>query len=173
MDDSESSQFGCRTRCRAALALGLSLRPTPAGGSGWKLHRCERSISRVVAHRRALIIRFRPRRNCEKDESMIARISLLLLVSIVLFSSPAPNTFSAEAPQKRALVRMGLAARSTTSMPFFVAKERGFFREEGLDVELIVMQAIKRFRRRWGTARNSLPRPARPLVPLLEAPTSK
>ncbi len=40
-------------------------------------------------------------------------------------------------------VRMGLAARSTTSMPFFVAKERGFFAEEGLDVELIVMQAIQ------------------------------
>jgi len=38
---------------------------------------------------------------------------------------------------------MGLAARSTTSMPFFVAKERGFFREEGLEVELIVMQAIQ------------------------------
>ncbi|HYT57491.1 MAG TPA: ABC transporter substrate-binding protein [Verrucomicrobiae bacterium] len=74
---------------------------------------------------------------------MIARISLPLLVSIVLFGSPAPNTFSAEGPQKRTLVRMGLAARSTTSMPFFVAKERGFFREEGLDVELIVMQAIQ------------------------------
>ena len=28
-------------------------------------------------------------------------------------------------------------------MPFFVARERGFFREEGLDVELIVMQAIQ------------------------------
>ena len=28
-------------------------------------------------------------------------------------------------------------------MPFFVAKERGFFREEGLEVELIVMQAIQ------------------------------
>ncbi|HEY7217751.1 MAG TPA: ABC transporter substrate-binding protein, partial [Candidatus Binatia bacterium] len=40
-------------------------------------------------------------------------------------------------------VRMALAARSTTSMPYFVAKERGFFREEGLDVELIVMQAIQ------------------------------
>ncbi|HEY3152679.1 MAG TPA: ABC transporter substrate-binding protein [Candidatus Binatia bacterium] len=74
---------------------------------------------------------------------MIARISLLLLVSIVLFGSLAPNTFSAEGPQKRTLVRMGLAARSTTSMPFFVAKERGFFREEGLEVELIVMQAIQ------------------------------
>lgn len=28
-------------------------------------------------------------------------------------------------------------------MPFFVAQERGFFREEGLEVELIVMQAIQ------------------------------
>ena len=28
-------------------------------------------------------------------------------------------------------------------MPYFVAKERGFFKEEGLDVELIVMQAIQ------------------------------
>jgi ABC-type nitrate/sulfonate/bicarbonate transport system substrate-binding protein len=82
-------------------------------------------------------------RNREKHQSMIARISLLLLVSIVPFGSLAPNTFSAEGPQKRTLVRMGLAARSTTSMPFFVAKERGFFREEGLEVELIVMQAIQ------------------------------
>jgi NitT/TauT family transport system substrate-binding protein len=38
---------------------------------------------------------------------------------------------------------MALAARSTTTMPYFVAKERGFFREEGLEVELIVMQAIQ------------------------------
>jgi NitT/TauT family transport system substrate-binding protein len=74
---------------------------------------------------------------------MMARTSLVLLVSIVLFGFAAPNAFSAESPQKRTLVRMGLAARSTTSMPFFVAKERGFFREEGLEVELIVMQAIQ------------------------------
>jgi NitT/TauT family transport system substrate-binding protein len=74
---------------------------------------------------------------------MMARISLLLVVPIVLFGFAASNALPAESPQKRTLVRMGLAARSTTSMPFFVAKERGFFREEGLDVELIVMQAIQ------------------------------
>jgi NitT/TauT family transport system substrate-binding protein len=50
---------------------------------------------------------------------------------------------AADAPEKLTLVRMGLAARSTTTMPFFVARERGFFREEGLEVELIVMQAIQ------------------------------
>jgi NitT/TauT family transport system substrate-binding protein len=49
-------------------------------------------------------------------------------------------------------VRMGLAARSTTSMPFFVAKERGFFREEGLDVELIVMQAIQTIQATMGNS---------------------
>jgi NitT/TauT family transport system substrate-binding protein len=53
------------------------------------------------------------------------------------------NAFSAESSGNLTRVRMGLAARSTTSMPFFVARERGFFREEGLEVELIVMQAIQ------------------------------
>jgi NitT/TauT family transport system substrate-binding protein len=60
-----------------------------------------------------------------------------------LFSIGARPAVSADASGKLTLVRIGLAARSTTSMPFFVAKERGFFREEGLDVELIVMQAIQ------------------------------
>jgi len=59
------------------------------------------------------------------------------------FSIGARPAVSAEVSGKLTPVRMGLAARSTTSMPFFVAKERGFFREEGLDVELIVMQAIQ------------------------------
>lgn len=71
------------------------------------------------------------------------RIALLFLVSFALLPCGTGISFSADGQQKRTLVRMGLAARSTTSMPFFVARERGFFREEGLDVELIVMQAIQ------------------------------
>ena len=71
------------------------------------------------------------------------RFDILLLVSAIFFQAAAKNSFSAESAEKLTRVRMGLAARSTTSMPFFVAKERGFFREEGLDVELIVMQAIQ------------------------------
>jgi ABC-type nitrate/sulfonate/bicarbonate transport system substrate-binding protein len=69
---------------------------------------------------------------------------VLLFVSVSILSGIlAAKAFSAEGPDKLTRIRMALAARSTTSMPFFVAKERGFFREEGLDVELIVMQAIQ------------------------------
>jgi len=62
---------------------------------------------------------------------------------LTLFSFGAKPAVSADGSGKLTLVRMGLAARSTTTMPYFVAKERGFFREEGLDVELIIMQAIQ------------------------------
>jgi len=70
-------------------------------------------------------------------------IATLIALSFILLSPTAETAFSADKADKLTQVRMGLAARSTTSMPFFVAKERGFFREEGLDVELIVMQAIQ------------------------------
>ena len=63
-----------------------------------------------------------------------------ILVTVIGGSHAADAAESSKSPT---LVRMGLAARSTTSMPYFVAKERGFFKEEGLDVELIVMQAIQ------------------------------
>src|SRR5438874_11051606 len=65
----------------------------------------------------------------------IISIGVLLLTSEAVLSADGSSGFTK--------LRMGLAARSTTSMPFFVAKERGFFREEGLEVELIVMQAIQ------------------------------
>lgn len=71
------------------------------------------------------------------------RRSMILLCGLVanllaMGAAPAPG---ADGGVTR--VRMGLAARSTTTMPYFVAQERGFFREEGLEVELIVMQAIQ------------------------------
>jgi len=71
------------------------------------------------------------------------RIAFFFLVSFAVLPCGTGISLSADSSPKRTLVRMGLAARSTTSMPFFVARERGFFREEGLDVELIVMQAIQ------------------------------
>jgi NitT/TauT family transport system substrate-binding protein len=70
------------------------------------------------------------------------RFAVIVTISAGVFLCRTEHAFSAGA-DGLTKVRMGLAARSTTSMPFFVAKERGFFREEGLDVELIVMQAIQ------------------------------
>ena len=71
------------------------------------------------------------------------RFATLLMTAIALMLCRTESAFAGEGSGNLTQVRMGLAARSTTSMPFFVAKERGFFREEGLEVELIVMQAIQ------------------------------
>lgn len=71
------------------------------------------------------------------------RFAALVILAAVLVLAPARYLYPADGAGNLTRVRMGLAARSTTSMPYFVAKERGFFREEGLDVELIVMQAIQ------------------------------
>ncbi|HEU4343956.1 MAG TPA: ABC transporter substrate-binding protein [Candidatus Binatia bacterium] len=69
--------------------------------------------------------------------------AFLFLLTLFLLPHMSKSAFSADGSGNVTRVRMGLAARSTTSMPFFVAQERGFFREEGLEVELIVMQAIQ------------------------------
>lgn len=71
------------------------------------------------------------------------RGGMILLAVFTFIFCTANTAISADGAKKLTLVRMGLAARSTTTMPYFVAKERGFFREEGLEVELIVMQAIQ------------------------------
>lgn len=71
------------------------------------------------------------------------RVMTLLILAIAAGLSTSNDALAAEGAGNMTRVRMALAARSTTSMPFFVAKDRGFFREEGLDAELIVMQAIQ------------------------------
>src|SRR5437870_6952288 len=71
------------------------------------------------------------------------RFATLLMTAIALMLCRTESAFAAEGSGNLTRVRIGLAARSTTSMPFFVARERGFFREESLEVELIVMQAIQ------------------------------
>jgi NitT/TauT family transport system substrate-binding protein len=73
---------------------------------------------------------------------LLRHIPILVATLVILIAGSHP-AYAADSSKKPTLVRMGLAARSTTSMPYFVAKERGFFKEEGLDVELIVMQAIQ------------------------------
>jgi len=73
----------------------------------------------------------------------LRRLAIAFIAVTTLASMCTNATLAADNPEKLTRIRMGLAARSTTSMPFFVARERGFFREEGLEVELIVMQAIQ------------------------------
>jgi ABC-type nitrate/sulfonate/bicarbonate transport system substrate-binding protein len=66
---------------------------------------------------------------------------LLLSVSSILVSSATKSTFSAERPGKLSPVRIGIVSRSTLDMPFYVARDRNFFREEGLEAEIILMRA--------------------------------
>jgi ABC-type nitrate/sulfonate/bicarbonate transport system substrate-binding protein len=73
----------------------------------------------------------------------LKQLSILFWLLLTALTAGTHPVYSADSAANPTLVRMGLAARSTTSMPYFVAKERGFFREEGLEVELIVMQAIQ------------------------------
>jgi ABC-type nitrate/sulfonate/bicarbonate transport system substrate-binding protein len=51
------------------------------------------------------------------------------------------SAFAADRQDKLVLVRIGIVSRSTLDMPFLVARERGFFREEGLEAEIILMKA--------------------------------
>jgi ABC-type nitrate/sulfonate/bicarbonate transport system substrate-binding protein len=66
---------------------------------------------------------------------------VLLSVSSILISTATTNTFSAEKPGKLIPVRIGIVSRSTLDMPFYVARDRGFFREEGLEPEMILVRA--------------------------------
>jgi len=66
---------------------------------------------------------------------------VLLSAASILVSSVIHSAFSAQQPGKLTPVRIGIVSRSTLDMPFYVARERNFFREEGLDPEIILMRA--------------------------------
>ena len=65
----------------------------------------------------------------------------LLLFSFILIHLLTQGVFSAEKPGKLTPLRIGVPSRSATVMPFFVARERGFFRAEGFEAEIILMKA--------------------------------
>ena len=73
--------------------------------------------------------------------SKTARIAIFLLSVSSILIAAKKNSFSAERPAKLNPVRIGIVSRSTLDMPFYVARERGFFREEGLEAELVLMRA--------------------------------
>ena len=72
----------------------------------------------------------------------MSRITILLL-SLILIPIDTGGVFSAEKPAKLAPLQIGVASRSATVMPLFVARERGFFRDEGFEAEIILMKAAQ------------------------------
>ena len=56
--------------------------------------------------------------------------------SLVVWFAMATAVFGAEAPPK---VRIAYASRSSSAMPQYMALQKGYFKAEGLDVEIIQM----------------------------------
>ena len=73
------------------------------------------------------------------------RLTICKLLSVLLIAlSFAPELLqAAEKSAKLATVRIGYVSRSILDMPFIIARDRGYFREEGLEPELIFMKAAQ------------------------------
>jgi len=69
-------------------------------------------------------------------------LSLLSLIALALILSPE-DAGAAEKSAKLTTVRIGYVSRSILDMPFIVARDRGYFREEGLEPELIFLKAAQ------------------------------
>ena len=71
------------------------------------------------------------------------RSALIGLAVVALFAFPVNRICAAEKSAKLAPVRIGYVSRSILDMPFIIARDRGYFREEGLEPELIFMKAAQ------------------------------
>jgi NitT/TauT family transport system substrate-binding protein len=71
------------------------------------------------------------------------RFMLFLSVLAVTFSSNCQYSWAAEKSAKLTPLRIAYVSRSILDMPFIIARDRGFFREEGLEAELIFTNAIQ------------------------------
>ena len=71
------------------------------------------------------------------------RCLVVCFVIVAMFELRLEATWPAEKLGKLTRVRIGYVSRSTLDMPFMIARERGFFHEEGLDAEFIFMKAIQ------------------------------
>ncbi len=69
--------------------------------------------------------------------------ALRLLVLSTLLLGATEFAWCAEKTGKLTPVRIAYVSRSILDMPYVIARDRGFFREEGLDVEFIFMKAIQ------------------------------
>jgi NitT/TauT family transport system substrate-binding protein len=66
-----------------------------------------------------------------------------LLTVSALLAAASEYVPCAEKSSKLASVRIAYVSRSILDMPYVIARDRGFFREEGLEVEFIFMKAIQ------------------------------
>src|SRR5204863_272582 len=69
------------------------------------------------------------------DSSMKRTLIALIAFAAALFPSPS----RAQAPLQRAVITY--SSRSIASIDLFIAQERGFFREEGIDPQLVQISA--------------------------------
>ena len=69
-------------------------------------------------------------------------LAALCTILCVLLSMPE-GLQAAEKSAKLAPVRIGYVSRSILDMPFIIARDRGYFREEGLEPELIFIKAAQ------------------------------
>ncbi|TMA13193.1 MAG: ABC transporter substrate-binding protein [Deltaproteobacteria bacterium] len=67
-------------------------------------------------------------------------MAILLSLSVTSFPGLTRSAFAAERAGRLSPLRIAIVSRSTLDMPFYVARERGFFREEGLEAEIIFMK---------------------------------
>jgi len=70
----------------------------------------------------------------------VARLSLLS-ISIIATWPVAAQVCAAEKAAKLTPVRIAIVSRGTLDLPFWAARERGFFRDEGIDAEIILFKA--------------------------------
>jgi ABC-type nitrate/sulfonate/bicarbonate transport system substrate-binding protein len=73
----------------------------------------------------------------------ISRRAFSLLVLLTFIAITNQSVWAAEKSAKVATVRIGYVSRSILDMPYIIARDRGLFREEGLEPELIFIKAAQ------------------------------
>jgi ABC-type nitrate/sulfonate/bicarbonate transport system substrate-binding protein len=69
--------------------------------------------------------------------------ALLAWMLVCALSLQPPSASAAEKSAKLTPVRLAYVSRSILDMPYVIARDRGFFREEGLEAEFVFMKAIQ------------------------------
>lgn len=71
------------------------------------------------------------------------RVMLIIWIVLTALAAHRYTSYSAEKSAKLAPVRFAYVSRSILDMPYIIARDRGFFKEEGLEVEFVFMKAIQ------------------------------